>query len=66
MGGDISCVIDQLTGLTIVQTMKSANGIGVFTGLTGSAIRAILQRMDSNRAQIFLKDEGSVGWQYEQ
>jgi hypothetical protein len=66
MGGNISCVIDKISGLTVGQTMTSANGTDVFSGKSGADIRAILQKKDSYKAQIFSEDSGSVGWQYEQ
>lgn len=66
MGGDISCVIDKVTGQTTGQTMKSTNGADIFTGMPGSDIRAILQKMDSYKARIFSEDSGSVGWSFRQ
>lgn len=66
MGGDISCVIDKITGQTTGQTMKSTNGADIFAGMPGSDIRAILQKVDSNKARIFSEDSGSVGWKFKQ
>lgn len=64
MGGDISCVIDKITGQTTGQTMKSTNGADVFNGMSGADIRAILQKVDSYKARIFSEDSGSVGWTF--
>ena len=66
IGGDISCVIDKITGHTIGQTMKVANGADVFNGRCGAEIRGDLQTMDSHKARIFLEDSGSVGWKFKQ
>jgi len=66
IGGDISCVIDKITGHTIGQTMKVANGADVFNGRSGADIRVALQTMDSHKARIFLEDSGSVGWKFKQ
>lgn len=65
MGEDISCVIDKIAGHTVGQTMKSANGADVFNGMPGADIRIILQKVDSNKARIFVDDSGSVGWKFE-
>ncbi|MDD5384355.1 MAG: FapA family protein [Gallionella sp.] len=66
MGGDISCVIDKIIGQTTGQTMKSANGADVFSGMPGADIRVILQKVDSYKARIFSEDSGSVGWKFKQ
>ena len=65
MGEDISCVIDQVIGHTVGQTMKSPSGADIFNGMPGTAIRIILQKVDSNKARIFSDDSGSVGWKFE-
>jgi len=64
MGEGISCVIDEITGHTIGQTMKSANGADVFNGMSGKEIKAILYKVDSHKARIFSEDSGSVGWKF--
>jgi len=64
IGGGISCVIDQITGHTVGQTMKSAHGADVFNGMSGKDIKAILQKMDSYKARIFSEDSDSIGWQF--
>ncbi|HEU0234699.1 MAG TPA: flagellar assembly protein A [Gallionella sp.] len=66
MGGDISCVIDKITGQTTGQTMKSANGADIFSGMPGSDIRIILQKVDSHKVRIFSEDSGSVGWKFKE
>jgi hypothetical protein len=38
--------------------MKSTNGADIFTGMPGSDIRAILQKVDSHKARIFSEDCG--------
>lgn len=65
MGEDISCVIDNIVGHTIGQTMKAANGADAFSGMSGTDIRVALQKMDSHKARIFSEDSGSVGWKFE-
>ena len=66
MGESISCVIDNIVGQTTGQTMQSTNGADIFTGMPGSDIRAILQKVDSQKARIFSEDSGSVGWQFKE
>ncbi len=65
-GEGVSCVIDKIIGHTIGQTMKSTNGANIFNGMPGNDIRAILQKVDSNKARIFSEDSGSVGWKFKE
>jgi len=66
VGEDISCVIDEIVGHTVGQTMKSAIGVNVFNGMSGNDIKAILQKVDSHKTQIFSEDDGSIDWKYKE
>jgi len=66
VGEDIFCAIDEITGQTTGQTMTSTNGADIFNGLSGDAIRGILQKMDSHKTRIFSEDEGSIDWKYKE
>ncbi|MDP1997869.1 MAG: hypothetical protein Q8J90_11785, partial [Gallionella sp.] len=64
MGAGISCAIDKITGQTSGQTMVSAKGIELFSGMSQDGIRAVLQKMDSYKARIFSEDSGSIEWKF--
>lgn len=63
-GAGISCEIDNVTGLTMGQTMRSANGIQLFNDMSGNEIKSTLQKVDGLKAQIFSEDSDSISWQY--
>lgn len=63
-GGDVSCVIDEVAGQTIGQTMTSALGVDEFVGLTGEEARNLLQKMDSHKKRIFSTGKGAVSWRF--
>jgi len=63
-GAGIACVIDKVVGLTTGQTMKSVNGVEIFSGMTGNDIRMMLQKVDSHKTRVFVGDDGSINWQY--
>lgn len=65
-GEDISCVVDNIVGLTTGQTMRSSNGVEVFSGMPGQDIRIMLQKVDSLKTWIFSEDDGSINWQYKE
>ena len=65
-GESVACVIDEVTGLTTGQTMKSANGVEIFSGMSGNDIRILLQRVDSKKVRIFAEDNGSISWKYKE
>ena len=63
-GVDVSCVINEVAGRTIGQTMISALGVDEFVGLTGEEARNLLQKMDSHKKRIFSADEGAISWRF--
>ncbi len=60
----ISCVISAIKGQTIGQTMKSGNGIDVFTLLPAHEIKALLHNVDSGKSRIFSGESGTISWQF--
>jgi len=44
--------------------MKSINGIDVFNGMAGNAIRAALQKVDSGKTRIFSGGAGAFDWAF--
>ena len=65
-GEGIACVIEKIVGLTTGQTLKSINGVEIFSGMSGNDIRMFLQKVDSQKARIFAKDDGSIEWKYKE
>jgi hypothetical protein len=65
MGEGIACVIEKIAGQTIVQTMKSRNGMMMFGGLQGVDIRSLLLKVDSNKARVFSGDAGAIDWKFQ-
>ncbi|MDD5300604.1 MAG: FapA family protein [Gallionella sp.] len=65
-GEGITCVIDKVTGLTTGQTMASANGVEVFSGMSSNDVRMFLQKVDSHKVRVFAKDDGSINWKYKE
>lgn len=66
VGGEISCAIGSIAGHTTGQTMKSANGTGIFNGMAAADIRVMLQKVDSSKVQVFSEDSGSIDWKFRQ
>ena len=64
MGAGIACNIANVTGQTTGQTMKSVNGIGIFTGKSSHEIRSLLHKVDSHKVRIFSEDQGPINWKY--
>lgn len=64
IGEGISCAIEQVAGQTVVQSMKTGNGLLVFERLTGGDVRAILQKMDSGKTRLFSNDVGAFDWKF--
>jgi len=64
MGEGICCVIDKVIGQTTGQTMKTNEGVGVFSGKSSHEIRTILHKVDSHKARIFSEDDGAINWKY--
>ncbi|MFA6922565.1 MAG: hypothetical protein WC216_12045, partial [Gallionella sp.] len=65
MGKDISCVIESVTGHTVGQTMRMANGLDSLSVMSGSQIRNTLQTMDERKARVFYEDDGAIEWKFE-
>lgn len=65
-GEDISCGIDRVEGQTLVQTMKSNNGLEAFSKMTGSDIRGQLQMTGRDKKRIFSQNSGTINWKYKQ
>ncbi len=61
-GVGIECLIENVDGHTIGQTMCSARGTAEFNGMTASIIRNKLQTMDASKARLFVGDDGSIDW----
>lgn len=62
MDEGISCVIDAITGQTIVQTMRSAYGVEKLGVLPSKGIREVLQKVDGYKARFFSGGTGSIDW----
>ena len=65
MGKGISCTIEKVTGHTVGQTMRMANGLDSLSVLSGSEIRNALQTMDGRKARVFHEDDGAIDWKFE-
>jgi hypothetical protein len=65
-GEGVACAIDKVVGLTTGQTLKSANGVEIFSGMSGNDIRMFLQKVDSQKVRIFVGDDGSIDWKYKE
>lgn len=64
MGNGVTCVIENIIGHAVGQTMRSANGIAVFNGMSGSAIRTMLHTMDGLKERLFIGDDGNIDWRF--
>lgn len=65
-GEGIACVVDKVVGQTTGQTMTSANGVEIFSGMSSNDIRIYLHKVDSHKMRIFVGDEGSIDWKYKE
>lgn len=61
----ITCSIAQIKGHTTGQTMRSSNGVDLFSELSGSAIKALLQKSDNDKSRIFVGDSGTIDWVFQ-
>lgn len=64
MGEGVACVIDNIVGHTVGQTMRSGNGIAAFNGMSGSTIRTMLHTMDGLKERLFIGDDGNIDWKF--
>lgn len=64
MGTGVACKIENIDGHTVGQSMCAANGISVFNGMSGSAIRTMLHTMDGLKERLFIGDDGNVDWKF--
>jgi uncharacterized protein (DUF342 family) len=64
-GANISCVIDNITGLTRGQTLTSLNGLQNYSSMSENDIKMALQQADQRQTIIFSADAGSVNWHYQ-
>jgi hypothetical protein len=65
-GEGIACDVDKVVGLTVGQTMTSANGIEIFNGMSGRDIRMLLQKVDPRKKIVFKGDDGVINWKYKE
>lgn len=65
-GEGLACVIDKVVGLVTGQTLKSTNGVEIFSGMSGNDIRMFLQKVDSQKVRVFVGDDGSIDWKYKE